>query len=89
MKKPSLCFMIQLKDIMPYAGNEGPDQTAFEQFDLGLCCSLTESVVTIEYIDSEGPDQFTCTVLYSRTSLSRTRFFRITAYLEVKIWSLF
>ena len=27
--------------------------------------------------------------LYSRTSLSRTRFFRNTAYLEVKIWSLF
>ena len=27
--------------------------------------------------------------LYSRTSLSRTRLFRITAYLEVKIWSLF
>ena len=28
-------------------------------------------------------------ILYSRTSLSRTRLFRITAYLEVKIWSLF
>ena len=27
--------------------------------------------------------------MYSRTSLSRTRLFRITAYLEVKIWSLF
>ena len=26
---------------------------------------------------------------YSRLSLSRTRLFRITAYLEVKIWSLF
>ena len=26
---------------------------------------------------------------YSRTSLSRTRLFRITAYLEVKMWSLF
>ena len=26
---------------------------------------------------------------YSRTSLSLTRLFRITAYLEVKIWSLF
>ena len=26
---------------------------------------------------------------YSRTSLSRTRLFRITAYFEVKIWSLF
>ena len=26
---------------------------------------------------------------YSRTSLSRTRLFRITAYLEVKLWSLF
>ena len=26
---------------------------------------------------------------YSRTSLSRTRLFRITAYLEEKIWSLF
>ena len=26
---------------------------------------------------------------YSRTSLSRTRLFRITAYLEVKTWSLF
>ena len=25
---------------------------------------------------------------YSRTSLSRTRLFQITAYLEVKIWSL-
>ena len=25
----------------------------------------------------------------SRTSLSRTRLFRITAYLEVKIWTLF
>ena len=28
-------------------------------------------------------------MLYSRASLSRTRLFRITAYLEVKIWSLF
>ena len=28
-------------------------------------------------------------IKYSRTSLSRTRSFRITAYLEVKIWSLF
>ena len=28
-------------------------------------------------------------IIYSRTSLSRTRLFRITAYLEVKIWSLF
>ena len=28
-------------------------------------------------------------LIYSRTSLSRTRLFRITAYLEVKIWSLF
>ena len=27
--------------------------------------------------------------IYSRTSLSQTRLFRITAYLEVKIWSLF
>ena len=27
--------------------------------------------------------------LYSQTSLSRTRLFRITAYLEVKIWPLF
>ena len=26
---------------------------------------------------------------YSGTSLSRTRLFQITAYLEVKIWSLF
>ena len=26
---------------------------------------------------------------YSRTSLSLTHLFRITAYLEVKIWSLF
>ena len=26
---------------------------------------------------------------YSQTLLSRTRLFRITAYLEVKIWSLF
>ena len=29
------------------------------------------------------------TARYSRTSLSRTRLFWITAYLEVKIWSLF
>ena len=28
-------------------------------------------------------------MMLSRTSLSRTRLFRITAYLEVKIWSLF
>ena len=27
--------------------------------------------------------------IYSRISLSRTRLSRITAYLEVKIWSLF
>ena len=27
--------------------------------------------------------------LYSQTPLSRTRLFRITAYLEVKIWFLF
>ena len=30
-----------------------------------------------------------CTNEYSRTSLSRTRLFRITVCLEVKIWSLF
>ena len=31
-----------------------------------------------------------CDILkYCRISLSRTRLFRITAYLEVKIWSLF
>ena len=30
-----------------------------------------------------------CFIVYSRTSLSRTRLFRITAYLEVKTWSLF
>ena len=52
-------------------------------------------------IDSVDPDQtasvsiestiFVHTYMckYSRTSLSRTRLFRITAYLEVKIWSLF
>ena len=28
-------------------------------------------------------------LIYSRISLSRTRLFRITAYLEEKIWSLF
>ena len=45
------------------------------QFDNhGLHCSPTESIDIVEY---------------SRTSLSRTRLFRITAYLEVKIWSLF
>ena len=27
--------------------------------------------------------------IYSRLSLSRTRLFLITAYLEVKVWSLF
>ena len=27
--------------------------------------------------------------MYSQTSLSRTRLFRITAYLELKIWPLF
>ena len=32
---------------------------------------------------------FSKQIVYSRTSLSRTRLFRITAYLEVKIWSLF
>ena len=43
------------------------------------------------FIGSERP--LNCTSLppamISRTSLSRTRLFRITAYLEVKIWSLF
>ena len=29
------------------------------------------------------------TNIYSLTSLSRTRLFRITAYLEVKLWYLF
>ena len=47
-------------------------------------------------IDSDTNGSFTVADLkfsrenrYSRTSLSRTHLFRITAYLEVKIWSLF
>ena len=41
------------------------------------------------FSDSTDPCQPTKTrSLVSRTSLSRTRLFRITAYLEVKIWSL-
>ena len=38
---------------------------------------------------SDQDDQFAIHPAYSRTSLSRTRLFRITAYLEVEIWSLF
>ena len=34
-------------------------------------------------------DTLDMSAMYSRTSLFRTRLFRITAYLEVKIWSLF
>ena len=47
---------------------------AFAQADQDLHCPLTALTDTTEY---------------SRTSLFRTRLFRITAYLEMKIWSLF
>ena len=53
--------------------------------------------ILLSYEESPGNrdyDAFMCslfprTTLYSRLSLSRTRLSRITAYLEVKIWSLF
>ena len=38
---------------------------------------------------NSADDKLMIFFLNSRTSLSRTRLFRITAYLEVKIWSLF
>ena len=42
------------------------------------------------HYDAKGPmAPFQQTSKYSRLPLSRTRLFRITAYLEVKIWSLF
>ena len=47
---------------------------AFAQANQDLHCPLTALTDTTEY---------------SRTSLFRTRLFRITAYLEMKIWSLF
>ena len=45
---------------------------------LGADCFENKSVFTQNW-----------SVKYSRTLLSRTHLFRITAYLEVKIWSLF
>ena len=41
------------------------------------------------YQTNDVPRPYAVFVKYSRTSLSQTRLFRITAYLEVKIWSLF
>ena len=34
-----------------YAKNEGPDQTAHPQSGLGLLCSFTETLDTVDYID--------------------------------------
>ena len=45
--------------------------------------------LTIKRLRTKGYISKTRLFEYSRTSLSRTRLFRITAYLEVKIWSLF
>ena len=46
---------------------------------------VDEGFVTLQPFDFPQPGR----CMYSRTSLSRNRLFRITAYLEVKIWSLF
>ena len=47
-------------------------------------------VITIAHPEqSSGELKTVWAAMYSRLSLSRTRLSRITAYLEVKIWSLF
>ena len=43
------------------AGNEGPDQTAHAQFDLGLRCLLTESMNIVERIDEQKMPCSDCT----------------------------
>ena len=55
----------------------------FSWYTLGLLLSFFSIWVTDTLSGEETLSK------YSRTSLSRTRLFRITAYLEVKIWSLF
>ena len=55
-----------------------------EHFYTILC--KTE-VCTFLFITISGKNKVV--VKYSQTSLSRTRLIRITAYLEVKIWSMF
>ena len=54
------------------------------------CGEVGGEVLKLDLRDPNPRFQFQCGKnIYSRTSLSRTRLFRITAYLEVKIWSLF
>ena len=56
------------------------------------CCGIRVELAEKRQNNSErvtSPENVSLPFNYSRTSLSRTRLFRITAYLEVKIWSLF
>ena len=48
---------------MPFAENEGLDQPA--QADRGLCCSLTESVDTVRYIDEQKMPRTDCTDVHA------------------------
>ena len=45
--------------------------------------------IYLDYMCNDNQDGTIHFHNYSQTSLSRTRLFRITAYLEVKIWSMF
>ena len=60
-----------------------------KQFDLGLHVlpirHITSQMYLFKCLDKYGKE-WQCQVLkYNQTSLSRTRLFQITAYLEVKI----
>ena len=65
-------------------------QTYFDEYD----CTETTHTHTHTHTQTHTAyeilgEKLTLKNIYSRLSLSRTRLSRITAYLEVKIWSLF
>ena len=76
---------------LPETGNEDPpipERTQYKEPDV---TPRTPDIFVRPDADLQqvSPHISPNVMKYSRTSLSRTRLFRITAYLEVNIWSLF
>ena len=76
---------------LPETGNEDPpipERTQYKEPDV---TPRTPDIFVRPDADLQqvSPHNSPNVMKYSRTLLSRTRLFRITAYLEVKIWSLF
>ena len=65
------------------ADNKGQDRHAHLHSPILAFVRRSQIILTLH------SNAYSMYAQYSRTSLSRTRLFRITAYLEVKTWFLF